>query len=158
MKFKKTIIGSVVILLSLGGVQAQESINASGGNTVGTGGSVSYSVGELVYTTKTGSNGSLVEGIQQPYEIYTTLGIKETSINLGLSAYPNPTTDYLTLKVEEMDNLNYQLFDMQGKLIIKRKVLKKSTIVSMERLEGAVYFLNIIKNNKLIKTFKIIKN
>jgi hypothetical protein len=53
-------------------VQAQESINASGGVSIGTGGAVSFSVGQMVYTTDSKESGSMVQGIQRPYRITTT--------------------------------------------------------------------------------------
>ena len=96
--------------------------------------------------------------VQQAFEISTTLGINETSINLELSVYPNPTTDYLTLKVEKTDNLNYQLFDMQGRLIESKAVTSSSSNINLEGQPIATYFLKITKNNQLIKTFKVIKN
>jgi hypothetical protein len=112
----------------------------------------------VVYTTATGTNGSVAQGVQQPYEISTTVGINETSINLGLSVYPNPTTNYLTLKVDDNSNLNYQVYDLQGKVIENKKVTANSTTISMEALPKAIYFLNVTKNNRIVKTFKIMKN
>lgn len=47
-------------------MNSQESLNASGSEATGTGGTVSYSVGQVFYSTQTGSNGTLSEGVQQP--------------------------------------------------------------------------------------------
>ena len=158
MKHKKTITSIAFLLLGLGGLHAQETVTTTGGEATGTGGTASYSVGQVVYTTATGTNGSVAQGVQQPYEISVTIGIKETSINLELSVYPNPTTDYLTLKVDDFETLNFQLIDLQGKVIANKKVTNATTIIKMEELAKALYFLNVTKNNQLIKTFKIIKN
>jgi hypothetical protein len=158
MKHKKTITSIAFLLLGLGGLYAQESPTTAGGEATGTGGTASYSVGQVVYTTATGTNGSVAQGVQQPYEISSTVGIKETAITLELSVYPNPTTDYLTLKVEDNTELNYQLYDLQGKVIENKKVTANSTTIKMEALPKAIYFLNITKNNRIVKTFKIIKN
>ena len=43
---------------------SQETIPASGGAAIGSGGTSSYSVGQLVYTTNTGS-GTVTQGVQQ---------------------------------------------------------------------------------------------
>ncbi|MFT6152244.1 MAG: hypothetical protein ACJAY9_001644, partial [Flavobacteriales bacterium] len=72
--------------------------------------------------------------------------------------YPNPTTDYLTLKVDDFETLNFQLIDLQGKIIANKKVTNATTIIKMEELAKALYFLNVTKNNKVVKSFKIIKN
>jgi hypothetical protein len=155
---------SVLLLLGfvLGGLHAQEVIPASGGNASGSGGSVSYSVGQLVYTTNTGSNGySVAEGVQQPYEISVITGLEEAKgINLTCTAYPNPATDLLTLKVENYDyeNLSYQLYDMNGNLFESKKLIDKKTSITMAKLVPGTYFLKVISNQKEAKTFKIIKN
>jgi len=158
MKPKKTMTIITFLLLGIGVTNAQETVTTTGGEASGTGGTASYSVGQVVYTSATGTNGSVAQGVQQPYEISTTVGIKETSINLELSVYPNPTTDYLTLKVADFETLNFQLIDIQGRIIENKKVTASNTILKMEALPKAVYFLNVTKNNRIIKTFKIVKN
>jgi len=158
MKLKKTMTSVAFLLLGLGGLHAQESLTATGGEATGTGGTASYSVGQVVYTTNTGTNGSVAQGVQQPYEISTTVGINETSINLEMSVYPNPTKNYLTLKTEDNSNLSYQLYDLQGKVIENKKVNANSTNITMEALPKASYFLTVTDNKKIVKTFKVIKN
>jgi len=160
MKHKKTITSVAFLLLGLGGLHAQESPTATGGEAAGTGGTASYSIGQVVYTTATGTNGSVAQGVQQPYEISVTTGVAETSINLEMNVYPNPTTNYLTLKIDnfELSTLNFQLIDLQGKVIENKKVAASNTTITMETLPKAVYFLNVTNNNQVVKTFKIIKN
>ena len=154
---------SAVLLLGLGltGLQAQESINATSGNTSGSGGSVSYSVGQYVYITHTGTSGSVAEGVQQPYEISVVTAIEEAKgINLSVSAYPNPTTDYITLSINEhiISNLSYQLYDMNGKLLQNEKITGNQTIIVMSNLVPANYLVKVSQGNKEVKTFKVIKN
>ena len=154
---------SVVFLLGLGliGLQAQENVNATGGNASGSGGSASYSVGQVVYTSNTETDGSVTQGVQQPYEIWVATAIEEAqAINLLVTAYPNPTTDYLTLRIDEFDisNLSYQLYDMQGKLLRDEKITSNHTSIVMSNLVAATYFLKVVQGNKEIKTFKIVKN
>ena len=162
MRHKRLKLSAVLLLgLGLTGLQAQTSVNATGGNASGSGGSASYSVGQLAYTTNTGTNGSVSEGVQQPFEISVVTGIEEAKgINLSVSAYPNPTTDYLTLSIGEFDisNLSYQLYDMNGKLLQNEKITGNQTSIVMSNLVPANYFVKVIQGNKEVKTFKIIKN
>jgi hypothetical protein len=162
MRHKRLKLSAVLLLgLGLTGLQAQESVTATGGNASGSGGSVSYSVGQVVYQTHTGINGSVAEGVQQPYEISVVTGLKEAKgINLICSAYPNPTTDYLTLSIDEFDfsNLSYQLYDINGKLLQSERISGNQTSIVMSSLVPAAYFVKIIQGNKEVKTFKIIKN
>jgi len=159
MKHKKVKLS--VLLLGLGlTAQAQQATTATGGNASGSGGTVAYSAGQIVYTTNTGTTGSVAQGVQQPYEISIVLGIDNHSINLELSAYPNPTTDYLTLNVgkAEFSTLNFQLYDISGKLIEAKKITSTTETIRMENLPSATYFLKVTNNNQEVKTFKIIKN
>ncbi len=62
MRHKKWILSIVLLTgISLTGIQVQESINASGGNASGNGGSASYSVGQITYQTHTGTAGSVAQ-------------------------------------------------------------------------------------------------
>jgi len=164
----------LLLVLGLTGLQAQESFNASGGNVSGSGGSVSYSVGQVAYQTHTGTTGSVAGGVQQSYVVVT--GLEEAKgINLSVSAYPNPTTDYLTLEVQkfELSNLYFQLYDMNGKLLQNEKITGNQTNIVMSNLVPATYFVKIIQGNKevhhvksnevgakqfnVVKAFKVIK-
>lgn len=154
---------SAILLLGLGltGLQAQENVNVTGGNATGSGGSASYSVGQVVYTTNTGTNGSVAQGVQQPFEISEVTGLEDTKgINLSVSAYPNPTIDNLTLEVKHFDLsiLSFQLFDMQGKLLQTQKITGNQTSIDMSDLVPATYFVKVSQGMKEVKTFKIIKN
>ncbi len=161
MKKTKRIFSLLIFSFwGLTGLQAQESINTTGGNATGSGGSVSYSVGQIVYQTYTGANGSVAEGVQQPYEISVITGINEAKgINLSVTAYPNPTTDFLTLEVKdfEFSGLHFQLYDMHGRLLQSQKITESRSGINMIDLVPATYFIKVIKNNKEVKTFKIVK-
>jgi hypothetical protein len=154
-----------VLMLGLGlnELHAQTASIATSGNVSGSGGSASYSVGQLFYTTITGPNGSVAQGMQQPYEISVVSGIEEApGISLLVSAYPNPAPEYLTLKVDVYTSLNiqslsFQLLDMNGKLLESKLIDSNLTTISMYNLVPAVYFVNVIHMNKSIKEFKIIK-
>lgn len=140
-------------------LQAQEATNASGGSAKGSGGTVQYSIGQLVYQVNDGSSGSITQGVQQPV-VEIISGIEERGIELGLSAFPNPTIDFLTLKVEnsKLTKLSYELYDSFGKTISTSPILNAETRLEMKPLPQAMYFVRIFDNEKTIKKFKIIKN
>ena len=141
-------------------VFAQSEITTSGGEASGSGGKVSYSVGQVAYQSYSSSIGTISEGIQQAYEIFVVTGIENTEISLvQVSAYPNPVTDYLKLSVEmeSVEDLSFQLFDMQGKLLQSQKLTNSETQINMSELVSAMYFIKVISKNQSIKEFKIIK-
>jgi hypothetical protein len=150
-----------VLLLGLSiTAQAQQATTASGGDASGSGGTVAYSLGQLVYTTITDASSTVSHGMQQPYEIFT-VGIKETEMNISLSVYPNPTADNLTLLINDYNNekLSYQLFDMQGKLLNSGQVTAQQTQINTANLPSATYFIHVVnQENKKVQSFKIIKN
>ena len=159
-----------VLLLSLGlTAQAQQATVTAGGTASGNGGTVSYSIGQVVYTTATGTTGSVAQGVQQTYEITAVTGIEEAKgITLEVSAYPNPTTDLLTLNIGTSTSFNdqpmsYKLYDMNGKIIETQKIVDENTTIVMSNLLPANYFLTVVKtmdgkSPQEVKTFKITKN
>ena len=158
MEISKTLLLTFTFfsLLATLELSAQENTVASGGKATGSGGTVSYSLGQVVYSTNIGTNGSVSQGVQQPYAVSTTVGINETSIQLN--AYPNPTTNNLTLTTDDSESLSYQLFNIQGAEISSKTLNSKTSNISLEGHPPATYFLKVIKNNEVIKAFKIIKN
>ncbi len=158
---KKTILILGCCLLGWGtGLFAQQGTVSSGGVSSGTGGTATYSFGQIDYTEASGNGGAASQGVQQAYEIFT-YGIGNVDgINLSASVYPNPTIETLTLKVEGnlSADLICQLYDEQGKLIMSKKVDGIQTSIDMSQLAIASYFLNVINNSKELKTFKIIKH
>jgi hypothetical protein len=139
---------------------SQEAIPASGGDASGSGGTLSFTVGQLGYSSNSGSNGSVAEGVQQPYEISTTVGIELSNISLDFIAYPNPTSSNIILSIRDFNNekLIYQLYDMHGKLLKSNKVIAINTSIDMSELPVSNYVLNINNDSSIIKSFKIIKS
>ena len=159
MKNNTLLILSFLFSFSLNAQTSHQVLSATGGDATGSGGSVAFSVGQIVYTTSTGTTGSVAQGVEQAYEI-SSVGIKETALNISLSVFPNPTSDYLTLKVEDYNNeaLSYHLIDEQGKLVLNEQITNQDTQVAMSTLARGIYFINVLQANKKIQTFKIIKN
>jgi hypothetical protein len=167
LKVKCRAVATILtFFFSLSALTAQESVNATGGNASGIGGSVSYSVGQVVCQTHSGTNGTVAEGVQQPYEISVITGIEENKgINLSLTAYPNPTSDYLILninadikEIHDLPLMSYQLHDMQGKLLQSGIITANHARIATTNLAPAIYFVKVIQRGKVVKTFKIVKN
>lgn len=155
------LIALITFSLNFFSVTAQTSVNSSGGTAKGNGGLVSYSVGQLVYTTHSGTNGLIAQGIQQPYEISVIKGINNFSgIGLIAMAYPNPMIDYLILEIKtlKLSNLSFALYDMHGQLLQSKRIANKKTSIYMGNCPAAAYFLKITQNDTEIKSLKIIKN
>ncbi len=162
MLFRKIKLNVLIVLFSaITNMAAQEALPAAGGEATGTDGSASYTIGQTVYKTIEGTNGnSAVEGVQQPYEISIVTAIENTKdIILEFYAYPNPTSGILKLRTNDRDlrNISYRLFDMNGKLLKTDEIKGSETLINMQNLVPSVYFIKVTENDRMIKTFKIIK-
>jgi hypothetical protein len=74
--------------------------------------------------------------------------------------YPNPATDFIKLSIKNYDieNLRYQLYDINGSVLKDNKIDSNEITISMQDLRPSTYFVKVIQGKKEIKTFKIIKN
>ncbi len=163
MKTKSFLIALNFLICTIVPLNAQvlhSGILSAGGNATGIGGSASYSVGQLVYTTVTGTTGSLAQGVQQPYEINVVSGIDDIYGIELFSAYPNPASTHLILKIEnnELTSFSYQMINIVGAVIKTGKITDHETTINMASLLSAAYYLRIIADKKEVKVFKIIKN
>lgn len=161
MKYLLKLLIAVCILTSGIFVHAQNAIPATGGNASGAGGTSSYTIGQVFYRTISETSGTITQGVQQPYEILVVTSVeKALEIILECSVYPNPATEFLTLRVKNYDkeNLTYRLYDIKGTLIENTRILDNDTQISMVNLTSGTYLLKITDNKKEVKTFKIIKN
>ncbi|WP_188407042.1 T9SS type A sorting domain-containing protein [Psychroflexus salis] len=155
----QSVVLLTTILFWISLAQAQESINTSGGDASGSSGTVAYSVGQVVYTTNTASNGSAAQGVQQAYEIYS-LAIKEVRTSISVDVFPNPTTSNLTLQINEFNNqrYSYQLYDILGKALKKGEITSQQTQINTSGLPSATYILHIQnEESQKVQSFKVIK-
>ena len=142
-------------------LQAQETVTTSGGNAGGGGGSVSYTIGQVAFSTLSGTNGSAVQGVQQPYEISVVTSVEDPEITgIDCIVYPNPATNTIKLSIAspDLNNMRYRLYDIKGVLIQEMKVENEETDIPLVKLAPSTYILRVIRNMKELKTFKIIKN
>lgn len=157
MKTLKLLI--CLLSITVTGVQAQRTTLASGSEFSNVNGSISYSIGQIDYTTNSNLTGSFSQGVQQPYEIFTLGTADFPNINLKMLVYPNPTTALVNLKIEDLsfNALEYHLIDINGKQISSKKIFQSETQIPLENLPNTIYFLNISNDKTTIKSFKIIK-
>lgn len=150
---------TLILTTFITSAHGQHSLNVSGGQANGSGGSVSYSIGQIDYRQHSGTNGKVNEGVQQPFEIMVLSNPEFSTISLVV--YPNPFSELLYLISPQdynLDNLEYVLSDFNGRLITpKTKVINHDEIIQLNNLPTGTYLLSISKGNRKIKSFKIIK-
>ncbi|MBK6284487.1 MAG: T9SS type A sorting domain-containing protein [Draconibacterium sp.] len=139
---------------------AQQVISSAGTNSIGTDVQLSWTLGETVTESLTGPNFILTQGFHQGNLKVTAIGINPNAGFL-ISVYPNPVLSELILEVSTSGNpnLSYQLFDLEGKLIISQKVENFPEIINMNIYSSGTYLLKIIRNGKeMFPKFKVLKD
>ena len=153
----KTIMLFLLLLCSCG-LWAQHVVSTSGDTFSNSGGSISYTIGEGVAQTLTKGDKTITQGFHQTIvSIAVITALKE--LDFSISVFPNPTTDQVKLRVgkEELSGLQYQLFDINGKLISKKNLESNDTSVPFQYLPVGSYILQVLDGKLELKTFKIIK-
>jgi len=141
-------------------VSAQSDFVVTGSNQTSATGSVSMSVGQVSYSNEDSAAGSVVSGVQQVYNIEIIDGVEQSYINLNLTAYPNPTTENVWLRIDsEFDRpLSYVILENSGKIVSESEISEIETEIIMRDLSSGSYYL-IVKDGQVnIKTFKIQKS
>ena len=161
MKLFKFGLGILIPIFCLRpNVTAQSNTLTTGGDANSSSGSVSYSIGQIDYISASSTSGNINQGLQQPFEFYIITGTHEDGINLNIKAFPNPTDYFVSLEVDldDLSNLNYQLFNMHAQLLESKTIQVKNTLIDLRSLINGSYILKITRNKQEIKSFKIIKN
>jgi hypothetical protein len=144
--------------LSFNAAQAQNNTVSAGGDASGSNGSVSYSVGQVFYTSAEGENGSISQGVQQAYDIGVVTGVENRSIEATL--FPNPTVGNVQLDIADFTQNTFEmnLFDAAGKLILSQKIAASTSLFSLNEYASGVYTLSIMKDKEQVKSFRIVRN
>lgn len=150
-----------LFMLAVMSISAQSALVGTGGEANGSGGSVSYSVGQIAVQSNSDGSTSISEGVQQPYEIQT-IGIDNyPGITLNAVVYPNPTQGTVILSIDSFDSFSdivfARLYDGNGKQIREIRIADHQTEIGMESLSTGTYYLNLFSGKQMLKSFKVVK-
>lgn len=141
---------------------AQQGVHSSGGQAAGSGGSASYSVGQVVFSTYGGGGGSVSEGVQQPYEFFTVSRVINQHINLEMTVFPNPVQYTLFLKIDQEafePGLIAIVYTVNGAQVASAELPGVYTELPVAGLASGTYLLQVLdKDQQIRQTFKIIKH
>lgn len=124
-------------------------------------GSISWSIGEPVSETYTGTNNILTMGFHQP-ELTLINMMQEQGEDVKILVFPNPVKEVLSVNLKGLNYGKYtiELNDAIGKLIYRSEtnVTEDSYIFQLKVNETAAgnYFLRV-SNTSFTKTVKITK-
>lgn len=149
----KLFFAFTIAVFCTGMTHAQDRYLISGGGThsSGTGGSVSWSIGEVVVQTVTSGSNHLTQGFHQG-NIYV-VGIEELE-ELSISLYPNPASELITVETEEY--LIYMMYDMSGRLVDQNDLNPGINTIDVTSYSRGTYTISFIRNGTQAKNIKLI--
>jgi len=139
---------------------AQSVIAAAAGNSTGTVGSESHTVGQIVWSEVSGTNGTMLQGIEHFFG-NPPVGIQKYFATIPeIVVHPNPADDFIKLISEDymLGNFIFKLYNPKGILLLEKKIESTETEIAMRNYAPGSYLLIIFRNGVPVKTFKIIKN
>lgn len=140
-----------------------QSINSSGTSMAQSNGSLSFTVGELVVLSQTDSDGNTLGGGFTSGATISTASIQEPNVAvLNVRVFPNPTTDLLTVAIQEtkLSYFEIEITDMSSKVISKDKYagISNNIGINSSSWNTGTYFLKLIgENAEVLGIYKIVK-
>lgn len=155
----KYIIASLLIGVALvGNAQVVErDVVSSSGDTYSNGsGELSITIGEVVTGTVSDGTNDLTQGFHQTK--ITVTNIEDHLIDLEMNVFPNPTSETVTIKLKELENnLSLTIYTVEGKILLNQEINALETKLNLVSFAKGAYFINVVKAEKRIKTYKILK-
>lgn len=149
----------ILLLLASTGLAAQEAVLSSGSYHRGSAASLSWSLGELSVTTLRAGGVILTQGVQQARLTATPAG-EPAGVGLGITAYPNPATDYLTVSMGGggAGSAHLALHDLHGRVILRERLAGSPHTLNLSGIPPAVYVLRVYEGGRELKTFRVVKH
>jgi hypothetical protein len=120
-----------------------------------------YVVGPTFYGVKNVTKPTTITETTTTYTTAATTGIQNSSLEMAIKIYPNPSADLIMIQSKELlsNDLQVELSNFTGQIVAEKEFYQGSTICYFETtgLYNGTYFLTVIdKGTK--KTFKVIIN
>jgi len=142
------------------GVCAQTSVHSSWGEGTGSGGRMTYSVGQVFIQSVSVPGGARIsEGVQQPLEVLT-IGMDDVSQILeGIMLFPNPTAGDLHLQIRDFVPavFSYRMLNNLGQCIQQGDVQSSSSLLSLESVSAGSYRIEVTSTGGKRRVFQVIK-
>ena len=121
---------------------------------------LSWTIGEPVITTVSNGSNIITQGFHQT-QLNSVTVEEQTIAGLNVTVFPNPTADVLNINlVNNLKDLQLDLFDMNGKLLQARKIgsAESNLQISMSEYARANYLLRVYSIDGSVNyTYKVQK-
>ena len=152
----------IIVIIVLTGFQdalCQQVISPAGATYQGSSIQLSWTLGETMSGTFTGTSVTLTQGFHQGKLSITSVEPDINSI-ISVSVYPNPVNDKLKIEFTEFQENKhcFELTDIKGSTILKGVILSSPHSIDMKSVKCGIYLLKVstpLKNQW--QTYKVIK-
>jgi hypothetical protein len=129
----------------------------NGGEINSSAGGVSYSIGQMFFELNNSDSTSFNHGVQQPLQANrVNLCVAEKVI---IQVYPNPATEQIVIELDirKGNDFSYSLFNLYGMKILTSSIIDDVSIVQINGLPPATYFLIVFDHFIQVGTYRIVK-
>ena len=154
---------SILFFILTQTANSQDFLTASRAEAIVSRGTSTNTTGQITYKDQMQKPSSTLGDVQYVYEIYSLI-LDENKANFDAKLFPNATSSYLLLELNNYknDNLSYQISDVQGKVLDKANI-KRATLTSNKTQINVIllpissYVLSVFEDDKKVESFNIIK-
>lgn len=121
-------------------------------------GTATYTSGRLVFKVITGTSIATKQGAKQNYEITVSSVIeKPEDKNMECRVYHNGVDGilWLVIKSFEDDNMRFRLYNMNGTLLMEKKIENGELVIPVENVSPAAWLVKVVNDITEVRLFKI---
>jgi hypothetical protein len=85
-----------------------------------------------------------------------TLGINNFELNSKIKIYPNPTTNNVTIDLQDLENASVEVSDINGRVLFSQRLNNNSNQIKIDNLSSGMYLFKV-NSNQGIQTSKVMK-
>ena len=114
-------------------------------------------IGDNVYFG-TGTNGTNLADFWA-YEWKVAVGINEYDKTNSISVFPNPTSDFITIKINKetiSKRLTVKIYSLEGKEVVNDEIETVNHSIPVSHLSKGVYMISLLDGQEIITAQKII--
>lgn len=159
MIYKIVPILFTLIFISISGSTAQQAMSASGANYKDSGGTISFTVGQIDYQVQNGSDGFAFLGVQQPVELFKSPVWIAQKYIFEVQIFPNPCQESLNIVFSgnQFTDMRYNIYSSDGKCILKHLASAPATTIELSSFSAGIYLVEIDDGTHQKINQKIIK-
>ena len=112
---------------------------------------LSWSLGEVISETYSGTNFILIQGFQQPDQLPNAIVDSKGTMSWSVHIYPNPCRHfvYVEMKGDETQSWlpdQYEIYDIQGKRMVTGLITEPLLMLDMSSFKNSVYGIRVFSS------------